>query len=116
MSSQVVVARLLERLHQVREFLGQERLAADTNTRFVDAIDSMGFVEFLALVAEDFGVPVDTIEQAAGRRYGSVGEFACALAAAGLSLQHEILSQARSASDGNPALAFRVGRASAWLA
>jgi len=116
MSSHAIVARLLDRLHQVRELLGQELLAADANTRFVDALDSMGFVEFLALVAEDYGVPVETIEQAAGRRYGSVGEFAAALDAAGLSFGHNIPPQARSASDGIPASAFRTQKASAWLA
>jgi hypothetical protein len=116
MTSQVVVARLLERLHQVRELLGQERLAADANTRFVDALDSMGFVEFLALAAEDYGVRVETIEQAAGRRYGSVGEFAATLDAAGLSLRHEISPQARSASDGASSSAFRTRKANAWLA
>jgi 3-oxoacyl-[acyl-carrier-protein] synthase-3 len=116
MSSHAVVARLLDRLHQVRELLRQEQLGADANTRFVDALDSMGFVEFLALVAEDYGVPVETIEQAAGRRYGSVGEFAAALDAAGLSFGRNIPPQARSASDGVPASTFRTRKASAWLA
>jgi 3-oxoacyl-[acyl-carrier-protein] synthase-3 len=111
-----LVARLLDRLHQVRKLLGQEPVAADSNTRFVDAFDSMGFIEFLALVADDCGVPVEAIEQAAGRRYGSVGEFAAAINAAGLSLQHESPPKARSASDGSPALAFRARKASAWLA
>lgn len=116
MSSHAVVSRLLDRLHQVRELLGQEQLATDANTRFVDALDSMGFVEFLALVAEDYGVAVETVEQAAGRRYGSVGEFAAALDAARLSLQHEILSQARSVSDGISSSALRTRKASVWLA
>lgn len=78
------VARLFARLHQVREQLGQEPLAADADTRFADALDSMGFVEFLALIAEDCGVAVETIEQAAGRHYNSIGELAGALEAAGL--------------------------------
>ncbi len=116
MSSHAVVARLLDRLHQVRELLEQEQLAADANTRFVDALDSMGFVEFLALVAEDYGVLVETIEQAAGRRYGSVGELAAALDAAGLSLQHDINAQTRNASDGNSSSGSPTRKASAWLA
>ncbi len=116
MASQVVVARLLDRLRQVRELLGQEQLAADANTRFVDALDSMGFVEFLALVAEDYGVPVETIEQAARRHYGSVGEFAAALDAAGLSLGSEISPQDQSVSGRTPVLASRAGKATAWLA
>lgn len=106
-----LVARLLVLLNQVREQLGQGLLAADADTRFAEALDSMGFVEFLALAAEDCGVPVETIEQAAGRRYGSVGELAGALDAAGIS------SPARSASKENaPLLALRAGKTSAWLA
>lgn len=117
MSSHVaLVARLLDRLHQVRKLLGQEPLAADANTRFVDALDSMGFIEFLALAAEDCDVPVEAIEQAAGRRYGSIGEFAAALDAAGLSLRHESPPRARSASDGSSVFALRAGKASVWLA
>jgi 3-oxoacyl-[acyl-carrier-protein] synthase III len=115
MSSHVVlVARLLDRLHQVRNLLGQKPLAADANTRFVDALDSMGFIEFLAFVAEDCGVPVETIEQAAGRRYDSIGELAAVLDAAGLSLQHENSRQARS--DVSPTFALRACKASARLA
>jgi 3-oxoacyl-[acyl-carrier-protein] synthase-3 len=74
-----VIARLLARLRQVREQLGQEPLAFDAGTRFGDVLDSMGFVEFLTLASEDCGVSVETIEQATGRRYGSVGELAVTL-------------------------------------
>lgn len=83
-SHDALVSRLLDHLHQLRELQGQEPLAADANTRFVDALDSMGFVEFLARVAEECGVSVESIEQATGRRYGSVGELAAALDATGL--------------------------------
>jgi 3-oxoacyl-[acyl-carrier-protein] synthase-3 len=102
-----LVARLLARLNQVRQQLGQGSLAADAETRFADAFDSMGFVEFLALTAEDCGVSVEAIEQAAGRRYGSVGELAAAL----VSLKSP---QTRIASDGS--LALPAGKTSAWLA
>jgi hypothetical protein len=115
-SHDTLVVRLLARLNQVREMLGLEPLAVDANTSFVDALDSMGFVEFLALAAEDCGVPVEVIEQATGRRYGSIGEFAASLVAAGLSLRHECPPPARSSSDGIPALALQACRASAWLA
>lgn len=74
------VPRLIELLHQVRALQGQAPLAIDANSRFVDVVDSMGFVEFLATVAEDCGVPIETIERAAGRRYGSIGELASLLA------------------------------------
>lgn len=110
-SHAAVVARLLARLNQVREQLGQGSLAADADTRFADALDSMGFVEFLTLTAEDCGVPVEAIEQATGRRYGTVGELAVMLDAEGIS------SPARSVSEGTfPLLALRAGKPSAWLA
>jgi acyl carrier protein len=70
-----LVAHLFALLNQVRKQLGQEPLAVDAGTRFADALDSMGFVEFLALAAEEWGVSVDAIEQATGRRYDSVGEL-----------------------------------------
>jgi hypothetical protein len=78
-----LVALLLARLRQVCERLGGEAPAADAAVRFADVVDSMGFVEFLALVAEDCGVSVETIEQAAGHRFGSVAELAAVLASGG---------------------------------
>jgi 3-oxoacyl-[acyl-carrier-protein] synthase-3 len=81
-----IVASLLARLRQVRELLGQEDRPIAADTRFVDVLDSMGFVEFLGLVADDCGVPVERIEQAAGHRYGTVGELAYVFASAGFSL------------------------------
>jgi 3-oxoacyl-[acyl-carrier-protein] synthase-3 len=79
-----VEALLLERLRQVQRGLGVAAVCADAGVRFADAVDSMGLVEFLALVADDFGVSGTAIEQAAGRRFGTVAELAAALAAAGL--------------------------------
>jgi 3-oxoacyl-[acyl-carrier-protein] synthase III len=73
-----LVARLLAHLREVHCSF------ADASTRFADAIDSMGFVEFLTLVADDCGVPVEAIERAAGHRYGTVEELAAVLNAAGL--------------------------------
>jgi 3-oxoacyl-[acyl-carrier-protein] synthase-3 len=79
-----ILDRLLLRLRQVRDQLGQGPLALDADTRFGDALDSMGFVEFLALVAEDCGVSVETIEQATGRHYGSISGLAAALKTTGI--------------------------------
>jgi 3-oxoacyl-[acyl-carrier-protein] synthase III len=78
-----LVAHLLARLRQVCERLGGEALIAGADARFADVVDSMGFVEFLALVAEDCGVSVETIEQAAGHRFGNVAELAAVLHEAG---------------------------------
>lgn len=80
----VLVDHLLAQLRQVGALLGQEIPAANADTRFADVLDSMGFVEFLALAADECGVPVEAIEAAAARRYGTVGELAAALLAAGI--------------------------------
>jgi 3-oxoacyl-[acyl-carrier-protein] synthase-3 len=105
-----LVAHLLARLHQVRTLLGLEPLVADAKTRFADALDSMGLVEFLSLVAEDCGVPIEAIEQATGHRYSTIGEFAVALDAAGarVSRHHH--------ASGTPALRPLETQSRAWLA
>jgi 3-oxoacyl-[acyl-carrier-protein] synthase-3 len=105
-----LVARLLSCLRQVRELLGQEPLAFDAETRFADALDSMGMAEFLALVAEDFRVRVETIEQAAGRRYSSVGELAAALHSSGMQESQP------NREVGTHSLRPSEARPSAWLA
>jgi 3-oxoacyl-[acyl-carrier-protein] synthase-3 len=79
-----VVDRLLALLNRVREQLGLEPPITDVRARFADSIDSMGFVEFLALVSDDCGVPIETVEMAAGRRFGTIEDLATVLDAAGL--------------------------------
>ncbi|MGH7223230.1 MAG: hypothetical protein ACRELF_08380, partial [Gemmataceae bacterium] len=105
-----LVDHLLARLRQVRDLLGQEHLDADAETHFAVALDSMGFVEFLALAAEDCGVPVETIEEAAGHRYGSVGELATALDAAGLHVEEQ-----RSSVTATSTKRVTDARTMAWL-
>lgn len=85
-----LVDRLLDLLNRVRQQLGQEPLAADADTHFADALDSMGFVEFLAWAAEDSGLSVEAIEQAAERRYRTIGELAAVISSLlpGYSSQH----------------------------
>ncbi len=81
-----VAVRLLSRVRLVQENLGQPTGPGLTpQARFSDLLDSMGMVEFLALVAEDLGVSVEVIEDAVGGRFGTVAELALALEAAGLS-------------------------------
>jgi 3-oxoacyl-[acyl-carrier-protein] synthase-3 len=75
---------LLDRLRQVQANLGVEPVAQDVGVRFADAVDSMGLVEFLALVAGDCAATVGEVERAAGHRFGTVAELAAALDAAGL--------------------------------
>jgi 3-oxoacyl-[acyl-carrier-protein] synthase III/acyl carrier protein len=112
-------SRLLDRLREVQRTLGIEPPAADAGVRFADAVDSMGLVEFLALLAEDLGVSVEAIEQVAGRRFGTVAELAAALSAAGLAAAPSAGEQQRFL----PSLLGREGQSvrgpalgPAWLA
>ncbi len=106
-----LLASLLVRLRQVRLLLGQEPGLDGRDTCFADALDSMGFAEFLALVADDCGVPIEAIERATGRRYGTVAELATSLQAAGLRIG-EAKAEAHAVR-ADPTIAIR---AKAWLA
>ena len=106
-----LLASLLARLREVRHLLGQENHMDDGATRFADALDSMGFAEFLALVADDCGVPIEAIERATGRRYGTVAELAASLQAAGLRTG-EAKTEAQALATDSSA----VSRPKAWLA
>ncbi len=108
-----LVAPLLAHLRQVCDLLGLPEAPEDAAVRFADAIDSMGFVEFLALVADDCGVPVEAIEQASGRRYGTVGELAAALEAAALRPRGSEPSRERPGAENE---SLPDGRGSAWKA
>lgn len=107
MSASDLIAHLLRRLRQVQDNLGCGPPAADGETRFADAVDSMGLVEFLALLADDCAVPSMILEQAAGRRFGTVAELAATLEAAGL--------RPRASVAGIPATPVPP-RTPAWLA
>lgn len=75
-----VRSHLLARIRQVQRQLGQETdQSDDPNARIADLLDSMGMVELLALLAEDYGTTPEAIEQWAGRRFGTVAELAAAL-------------------------------------
>jgi 3-oxoacyl-[acyl-carrier-protein] synthase III len=103
--------RLLDHLREVQRALGVEPLAEDAGIRFADAVDSMGLVEFLALLAEDFAVGVEAIEEAAGRRFGTVAELAASLAAAGIGM-----SPAAVEEDAPVAVRAMPTLVPAWLA
>jgi 3-oxoacyl-[acyl-carrier-protein] synthase III len=79
-----LVAHLLRRLRQVQSALGQTPLAEDAQVSFADAVDSMGLVEFVGLLASDWGVAPEDIERAAGHSFGTVAQLAAALEGAGL--------------------------------
>jgi 3-oxoacyl-[acyl-carrier-protein] synthase-3 len=79
-----LIAHLLRRLREVQERLGQEARADGPDAHFAEAVDSMGLIEFVGVVADDCGVTPEVVERAAGRRFGTVEELAAALSAAGL--------------------------------
>ena len=79
-----LIEHLLTRLREVqRNFRFEE--TGDPNVPLAEVLDSMGLVELVAILAEDFGVTSDTIDQAVGRKYGAIVEVARHLRAAGLS-------------------------------
>ena len=101
---------LLGRLSEVRQHLDQEAVPIeDPSARFVDVVDSMTLVEFLAVLAGDYGVTVREIEACAGHRFGTVAELAARLHAAGVDQTFEPDRPA-----GKPDLPIR--RCLGWLA
>jgi hypothetical protein len=80
---QDLTAYLLDRLRLVQGKLGLDAGQTGPDSCFADAVDSMGMVEFLAVVAEDCGVSSAAVEECAGRRFGTVAELALALQKAG---------------------------------
>jgi 3-oxoacyl-[acyl-carrier-protein] synthase-3 len=79
-----LIEHLMTRLREVQKNFHLP-VSDDPTTRLADALDSMGLVELIAILAEDFGVTPDTIDQAVGRKYGAIAEVARRLQAAGLS-------------------------------
>jgi 3-oxoacyl-[acyl-carrier-protein] synthase-3 len=104
---------LLKCLGRVQRNLGGEVEGPDDpDVQFADVLDSMGLVEFLALLAEDYGVRPDVIEECAGRHFGTVAELARCLRNAGLALRRPA-SHAVAAPHGLGAAPLRLA---CWLA
>jgi len=80
---QTPLDQVLACLEEVQRGLGVEE-AVGPHTRFANCVDSMGLVEFLALLGARLGVDPGVIEAAAGHRFGTVQELADQLAPAGL--------------------------------
>jgi 3-oxoacyl-[acyl-carrier-protein] synthase-3 len=80
-----LTTHLLRCVGRVRQNLGVEAAVPDdADVCIADVLDSMGLVEFLAILAEDCGVrPID-IEACTGQRFGTVAELARCLRDAGL--------------------------------
>jgi 3-oxoacyl-[acyl-carrier-protein] synthase III len=76
---------LLFRLAQVQRDLGMDRAGpVDATACFADVLDSMGLVEYLAILAQDWGIEPAMIEEATGRKLGTVAELARSVYAARL--------------------------------
>jgi 3-oxoacyl-[acyl-carrier-protein] synthase-3 len=69
---------LLRRLREVQERLGADA-SAEAQTPFAEAVDSMGLVEFVGVVAADCGAKPDAIEQSVQRRFTTIAALARAM-------------------------------------
>src|SRR6516165_7578997 len=82
---QSVAEHLLERVRQVQIALAWAGPpAAGYQGKFADLLDSMGLVEFLLQLAEDYGTTPEIIEQVVNRQFGTIRELADALIEKGL--------------------------------
>ena len=86
-----VADHLLERIRQVQVAMAWPGPASSSfDEKFADLLDSMGLVELLLQLAEDYGTTPEVIEQAVDRRFGTVWELANALSTKGLAVvQHK---------------------------
>jgi 3-oxoacyl-[acyl-carrier-protein] synthase-3 len=76
---------LLTRLREVQRNLhGDVADNDEPHARFADVLDSMGMVEFVAVIADDCGVKPEAIEKAVGRDFGTIADLAAALTRAGI--------------------------------
>src|SRR6266487_3935747 len=79
-----LIEHLMTRLREVQKNFHLP-VSDDPTIHLADALDSMGLVELVAILAEDFRVTPDSIDQAVGRKYGAIVEVAYRLRAAGFS-------------------------------
>ncbi len=83
-ATDALTTRLIHLVRRVQRQLGADELADDPSTRFADAFDSMGLVEFVAILAGECGVAPAAIEECVDRRFGTVADLAAAMNAVGL--------------------------------
>jgi 3-oxoacyl-[acyl-carrier-protein] synthase-3 len=109
--SQQLLCHILNRLRQVRRTLGPEPNPDVTaDIRLGDQLDSMGLVEFVALLADDCGVSAAAIEGSVQQRFGTVRELAEALGQAGLAPRRSGTAQVVASAPGPT-----VEQALGWL-
>jgi 3-oxoacyl-[acyl-carrier-protein] synthase-3 len=72
----------MTRLREVQRNFRFE-VTSDPSSRLADAVDSMGLVELVGVLAEDFDVSPEAIDEAVGHTYGTIAEVAHCLHSAG---------------------------------
>jgi 3-oxoacyl-[acyl-carrier-protein] synthase-3 len=116
-TADLLTAYLLGRVDLVLRNMGQADLASTgPQTRFGDLLDSMGMVEFLAIVGNDCGTTPEALEDCVGGRFGTVAELAATMLAAGLGLHHPGGPVARELGGPEPAGSGPSASARCWLA
>jgi 3-oxoacyl-[acyl-carrier-protein] synthase III len=107
-----LTTHLLGRIRQVHQNLGQAPAGLEKpDALFSDLLDSMGMVEFLALLAEDFGVAPGQIDQCVDGRFGTVADLAATLGTTGWVLRGGLEPVTVAAPASRPTLPAR-----GWLA
>ncbi len=74
---------ILGRLREVQSALGGGG-EIGLETRFADAVDSMGLAEFVGLIADDCGVEPAVVEEAVGGRFTTIADMIKALCGHGI--------------------------------
>src|SRR5438445_4963209 len=114
-----LTAHLLNRLRLVQQNLGMATdPAASSHARFADLIDSMGLVEFAAVLAEDCGVPPAAVEASVKGNFSTIAELAQAMHSTGMRPQRPAERAATATPQPSP-MASESSAASgpgAWLA
>jgi 3-oxoacyl-[acyl-carrier-protein] synthase-3 len=70
---------LLQRLDELRVRLGYEKSGAEDSRPFADLLDSMGMVEYLAILSDDFATTPEQIEECVGHVFGNPNGLAEAI-------------------------------------
>jgi 3-oxoacyl-[acyl-carrier-protein] synthase III len=101
---------LVERLKELRKRLGYKP-ANDACASFAELLDSMGMVEYVAMLAQDLGTTPEQIEACAGHPFSDVGELAKAIHQAGMRVKRKGAPATRAVSEQSAA-----HRPAGWLA
>jgi 3-oxoacyl-[acyl-carrier-protein] synthase III len=79
---------LFQRLDELRVRLGYEKGGAEESRPFADLLDSMGMVEYLAILSKDFATTPEQIEECVGHVFGNLSELAEAILESGMLVQN----------------------------